>query len=434
MLKRVAVVVALAVVLGCLSTGPGAAVTSFTPRPGPTWNNPRGDYAARNVNMAKIRNTIDSVPRGGVIRIAVYSYNRRDLGDALIRACKRHVAVQLVLNDNAIGREAMRMIGYLGKHTEPRYKDRCHPTRRPNKRHPHRHPYPVPSFFKVCQGACRLGSARSNQHAKFYLFSAVGNGKPAVMFGSNNMMSYAANVHWNDLYTVVGNQRMFDDFSTDFAQMAQDRWRKHPYWVAQDGPYTVEFGSDPHVSGTKDHIYQRLNQVGCKAPAGYGDAGHTMIRIMMYGWVGARGLLLARKVALLARSGCRVRVLVSGAGRRVHAVLRRAGVALRSSALDLDHDPLTGFDETGWEVFSHEKWMSLSGTWAGHPFKGVWTGSENWSNVSRFNDEVTVKVPFASALTAYNSHFAFVWSNWSGASAEPSERSHLRSWLRRADG
>jgi len=408
-LKRVAVVVVLAVVLGSLSTGPVAAVTSFTPRPGPTWNNPRGDVAARNVNMAKVRNTIDSVPRGGVIRIAVYSYNRRDIGDALIRACRRHVSVQLVLNDNAIGAEAHRMMRYLGQDTQPRWKDRCHP----RKYRPKHKPYPVPSFFKVCQGACRLGSDRSNQHSKFYLFSATGNGEPAVMFGSNNLMSFAANVHWNDLYTVIGNQSMFDDFSTIFAQMAEDRWRKNPYVAVQDGKYAVEFGSDPHATGSRDHVYQRLDRVGCRAPAGYGDRGHTTIRIMMCGWVGTRGLLLARKVAALSRAGCRVRVLVSGAGRRVRAVLHRSGVAIRSSALDLDDDPLTGFDETGWEVFSHEKWMSLSGTWAGHPFKGVWTGSENWSDVSRHNDEVTVQVPSASALSAYTRHFETVWTRYS---------------------
>jgi hypothetical protein len=233
------------------------------------------------------------------------------------------------------------------------------------------------------------------------------------MFGSNNLMSYAANVHWNDLYTVLGNQQMFDDFSTIFGQMAKDQWRPDPYKVVQDGPYTVEFGSDPRARGTKDHVYERLDKVGCRAPAGYGDGGHTVIRIMMYGWVGDRGIQLAQKVAALSRAGCRVRVLVSGAGRRVHGILRGAGVAIRSSALDLDDDPLTGFDETGWEVFSHEKWMSLSGQWAGQPFKGVWTGSENWSNVSRFNDEVTVKVPFASALAAYASHFEYVWANHS---------------------
>ena len=409
MLRGVTVVVVLTVLLGSLSMGPVSAATSFTPRPGPTWNNPRGDSAARNVNMAKVRNTIDSVPRNGVIRIAVYSYNRRDIGDALIRACRRHVSVQLVLNDNSIGAEAHRMMRYLGQKTQPRWKDRCHPRRYG----PKRKPYPVPSFFKVCQGACRLGGERSNQHSKFYLFSATGNGKPVVMFGSNNLMSFAANVHWNDLYTVLGNQRMFDDFSTIFAQMAQDRWRKHPYVAVQDGEYAVEFGSDPRAVGPRDHVYQRLDRVGCRAPAGYGDRGHTTIRIMMYGWVGERGLALARKVAVLSRAGCRVRVLVSGAGRRVHAVLHRSGVAIRRSALDLDDDPLTGFDDTGWEVFSHEKWMSLSGTWAGHPFKGVWTGSENWSGVSRYNDEVTVQVPFASALTAYNSHFEMIWAHYS---------------------
>ena len=75
-----------------------------------------------------------------MIRIALYSYNRRDIGDALIRACQRHVSVQLVLNDNAIGVEANRMIRYLGSKTQPRFKDHCNPKPRPNKHHPHRKP------------------------------------------------------------------------------------------------------------------------------------------------------------------------------------------------------------------------------------------------------------------------------------------------------
>ena len=69
--RTVVLAMVLAVVVGQLSAAPAAAEpSSFTPRPGPTWNNPRGDYTARNVNMAKVRNTIDSVPRNGVIRIA----------------------------------------------------------------------------------------------------------------------------------------------------------------------------------------------------------------------------------------------------------------------------------------------------------------------------------------------------------------------------
>lgn len=429
MLGRVAVVVVLTVVLGSLATAPVGAASSFTPRQGPTWNNPRGDSAARNVNMNKVRNTIDSVPRNGVIRIAVYSYNRRDIGDALIRACKRRVSVQLVLNDNAIGREANRLMRYFGKETRPKWRDKCHP----RKYGPKRKPHPVPSFFKVCKGACRLGSERSNQHSKFYLFSKVGNGQPAVMFGSNNLMSYAAHVHWNDLYTVRGNQRMFDEFSTIFAQMAEDRWRKHPFKAVQAGKYAIEFGAAPRATGKKDPIFRRLDKVGCRAPAGYGDGGRTAIRIMMYGWVGGRGLMLANKVATLSRSGCKVRVLVSGAGRRVRAVLNRSGVAVRSSARDIDDDPLTGFSETGWEIFSHEKWMSLSGSWAGRPFKGVWTGSENWSNVSRYNDEVTVQVPFASALTAYNRHFDAVTAQLARLDAAgASERASWSGFFRAA--
>jgi PLD-like domain len=417
----VAMAIAVGLALGMTSGPATGAATSFSPAAGGTWNNPRGAYAARNVNMTKVRNTIDSVPRNGAIRIALYSYNRRDIGNALMRACRRHVSVQMVLNDNAIGAEARRMIRYLGRAVTPKYRDKCHPVHKPiskkdRKTHP---PYPVPSFFKVCKGACRLGGDISNQHMKFYLFSQTGSGKPSVMFGSNNLMSYAANVHWNDLYTVNGNQKMYDDFTKIFLQMSRDHFHRHPYWKVKDGIYTVEFGSDPNARGRKDHVWQRLNQVKCTAPKGYGESGHTKIRIMMYGWVGDRGYFLARKVAALSRAGCHIRVLISGADRRVRQALTSSGVGLRSAAIDLDRDPETGFADSGWEIFSHEKWMSLNGSWGGHPFKGVWTGSENWSGISLHNDEVTVQVPKASALTAYNAHFDNVWYHYTRGIYDP---------------
>jgi len=130
---------------------------------------------------------------------------------------------------------------------------------------------------------------------------------------------------------------------------------------------------------------------------------------MMYAWVGNRGQYLASKAAQLDRQGCVVRVILSGAGSRVKKTLRRGGVQMRSADLDTDHDKETGFDDTPWEHFTHEKWMSLNGVYAGAPMRVVWTGSENWSDKSEVNDEVTITIPRARAHEAYARHFETLW-------------------------
>ena len=415
MFKQVSGAIVAAVMMVGLVAGPAEA-GPYTPAPGATFNNPRGTSAQKNMNINKVRQTIDSTRSHGVIRIALYSFNRPDIVQALIRACQnRNVAVQMVLNNNTPSAQSMRMQRLLGTKITPKYRDACNPRRMPVKKRnrPKHPPYPVPSFFKFCSGACRLGSDRSNQHMKYFLFSKVGpERKPVVMFGSTNLTGFAAYIHWNDMFTVVGNKPMFTSYSEIFGQMALDRRVKKPYVVVKNGPYVSEFGAKPGATGKRDPVWQRLNKIDCRAPKGYGIKRHTAIRIMQYGWRGFRGRVLARKVAELSRAGCRIQVIASGADGPVRNTLKAAHVQVRSAAIDLDEDPETGFEETGWEVFSHEKWMSVNGRWDGQPFRGVFTGSENWSSVSLYNDELTVEIPKSSAHRAYMRHFYLVWNNY----------------------
>ena len=130
----------------------------------------------------------------------------------------------------------------------------------------------------------------------------------------------------------------------------------------------------------------------------------------MYAWVGDRGRYLARKVADLSRKGCNIKAILSQPSKDVKRILKAGGVAIRSADLDLDDNPETGFGETPWEQFTHEKWMSVNGTWAGQQRKIVWTGSENWSGLSFLNDEVTIMIPRAEVWQQYDSHFDFVWN------------------------
>ena len=392
-------------------TGSGAvAAVAYTPAPGALFNNPQGSSTAKNILAAKLRSTIASAPKHSVIRIAVYSFDRRELGDALVAACNRGVAVQIVINDNWISGQVKRLQRRLGDKIDPRWNDRCNPRQKPEDPTSTKQPYPEPSFLKVCYRSCRL-SGPGNQHMKIYMFSKAGSAENVIMVGSNNMTYYAARTHWNDMFTVQGRAGMFESYSTVFRQLAEDKKVAQPYLVFTHGDLTTEFGPLQGVPRSQDPVARRLAGVTCKALGGTGSNGRTVIRIAMYAWSGDRGRYLAHRVADLRRQGCIVRAILSGARKDVKRVLRQGDVKLRSADLDLDDDQETGFGETPWEHFTHEKWMSLSGTWNGAPYRVVWTGSENWSDKSLHNDEITLQVPRATAHNAYARHFDAMWTD-----------------------
>lgn len=387
-------------VLLVLSAGLAGAAHAYTPETEARFNDPSGSRAQQNTSMVHIRKTIRSARRGSIIRIATYTHNRADVTDALLDACRtKNVTVQVVLNDNHLSQTTKRLIRVLGTNTEPHWKDACNPRPKPEDPESTQRPHPDPSFVKICYQSCRKGAG--NQHMKFFLFSRAGEAENVVMVGSTNTTRWAAGVHFNDLFTQTGRAAMFRDYSTVHAQLARDQRVRHPYWKVRHGDLVTEFGGVVR-RGSRDPVAKRLAAVSC--------AGGTTIRIVMYAWVGDRGLYLARRVADLRRRGCTVRVILSGASAEVKTALRNGGVAMRSADIDLDGRSDTGFGDTRWDRFTHEKWMALDGTWAGLQQKVVWTGSENWSGLGYLNDEVTIRIPRAGVHRAYARHFEFLWS------------------------
>ncbi len=384
MRKACSVLVATLVLLAS-QVGPAAA--AFTPAPGALFNNPRGNTAAKDRLLVHILQTINATPRNADIRIAAYSQDRPDVVDALIRAHQRGVDVQMVLNDNWTSPATRRLTRVLGTDTNRR------------------------SFVTICVASCRGGAG--NQHMKFYLFSRAGKARDVVMIGSSNLTGYAAKTQWNDMFTVVGKPALRDLYTRVFEQLVRNRRLADPAIRETVGIFENEFGPFPGATQETDPVMQRLRAVSCSAGAGTGTNGRTVIRIVMYGWHRDRGLYLAQKVADLDRAGCDVRVIVSSGGRKVVGTLKRGGVLVRSADLDLDDDPDTGFGGTAFEVFTHQKYMLLSGGFRGSSGHHVWTGSENWSGLGLMNDEVTIRIPRRSAYQRYLANFDHIWTTWS---------------------
>lgn len=366
--------------------GVGTAA-AYTPDEGALFNHPRAGREAQDRIITHLVRTIDSTPRYSTIRIAAYSNDRPDVVDALIAAHQRGVDVQMVLNDNWTSAATRRLIRVLGQNPDRR------------------------SFVSICAGSCRGGAG--NQHMKFYLFSKAGQARNVVMVGSANTTGYGAKTQWNDMYTAAGVPGLRDLYTKIFEQLVRDVRLADPYVRKTVGIYENEFFPVYGATAETDPVMRRLDDVRCTAGAGTGVGGRTVLRIVMYGWRAERGLYLADKVAELSRQGCDVRVLVSSGGRQVVGTLKRGGVLVKSADLDLDDDDETGFGGTAFEVFTHEKYMLLSGSFRGVSGHQVWTGSENWSGRGLMNDEVTIRIPGRSTYTSYLANFDLIWRSWS---------------------
>jgi phosphatidylserine/phosphatidylglycerophosphate/cardiolipin synthase-like enzyme len=322
------------------------------------------------------------------IKIATYSHNLQRVNDALIAAHARGVSVQMVQNNNSISAQSRQLMRRLGTNRKAR------------------------SFLHVCRGACRGAGTISNQHAKMYLFSRTGTATHVVMTGSANTTTYAATVHWNDLFTVRNAPRLYDVYRKVFLQMKADDGSPNGYLpYAADG-YDGYFFPKYGFSRASDPVMHRLNAVSCRAPGG-GVKGRTAIRVNMYAWYGTRGNWIAAKMAQLKRRGCDIRAIVSGQGRTVLRTLKSVGIPVRSASLNLNGRSNDGFEGSGLEVFTHEKWMVLNGSFRGALGRHVWTGSDNWSDISNNNDEVTIHVRSGTYHSRYMDNFNLIWRSWS---------------------
>lgn len=373
MLRRISsLAVAIAVTLGLTAE----AAAAYVPSPGGLFNNPYASKLARTRILRHIIAAINHTPRGATIRIAVYFFDRKDVGDALVSAYHRGVHVQMVQNDNAISHQTVRLRTVLGHDPDQR------------------------SFFVLCHGSCRGGYG--NQHMKIFLFTQTGDARNVVMTGSSNLTSRAARVQWNDMYTVDGAPAMLDLYTRIFNQLKYDHRVAHPFAHMATGSFDSMFYPHPNTTKANDPLLRRLDRVRCRTSSGYGHDGHSKVRIAAFGWHGDRGLYLADRVAQMEEHGCDVKVIISSGGARVVHHLQSGGVPVRSAD---DHAGGTLAHDV------HDKWMTLSGTFNGSPTRIVWTGSENWSTLAPHNDEVILRVNRGRAYSQYYKNFGFIWAN-----------------------
>lgn len=351
--------------------------TSFTPHTGATFNRPIGSASQQRRIFHKVNKTIDAVPHGGYIRIAVFSFTEKKTADALLRARARGVKVRIIFDDHKIYPQEARLRRALGKNTR------------------------AGSYVLYCHHACR-GKA-GDMHDKIFLFSRAGRASHVSMVGSNNMTSFNATRQWADMYTIANNRAMFLTYRDLFSRLKAG-WAKEraatpsTFYRVGHGRYRASFFPNPGVSRQADPVMRTLEGVSCTGARQHtGINGRTLVRISMHAWYGPRGVALANKVVALRRAGCGVQVIPGETmGTKIRAALKGAKV---------------GFPKVRHpRQRTHEKVLQVSGHFGGDTSaRLVFTGSHNWSSRGLDCDDNILRIDSPAAYSQYARNFRYIW-------------------------
>ena len=410
----------------------------YEPGGAPTFNvpNPWGS-AAENTRIVRkveqafrhVRRTPDD-PRP-VILVTGFLFDRGTSATTLVNACRRGVSVRVVIDRAVKARPLRRLVTALNADnvrdrnrdgvpdTDPRA-GRCNrplPAEQGGLRHARRE-QGIPlmtqrevrqslrqpngraitwgrdgSYVVRCSGSCR-GAPNANMHAKMYVMSNSGSARHVVMVSSSNLNGGGAKLGWNDLVTMKNRPVTFDFLVEVHRRMTAQVPAGPNLLEVQDGPYTTRIF--PIAGGKdKDPLLRDLRRIECRS-----DFGPTTLHIQQFWWNGHRGNYLWDKIRRLARDGCKVKIIIGAVDRRLGREMRaarRAGlVEFWDSRIDTDDD---GYVNTR----THMKSVAVRGTYGGdRRYKGVWTGTANWSNGSlNRGDENTVNIRSARLWRKY---------------------------------
>lgn len=363
------------------ATGAAETPDSYAPQSGVLFNDPTGGFNEQRRLFIHIRRTVSSVPPGGVIRFAVFSFADKYVSRALLAAHERGVRVKLVFSGSNVYPPMERLRDEIGTDVTAR------------------------SFVRICEQSCR--GTRGQMHAKYFSFSrTTGGSRYVTMVGSNNLTVHNATEQWSDLHTVSGDEEYYRSYLGWFNQLKLDQPVDPPYLSKVVGGRQVDIAPiRPKEDG--DPIRTALSKVRCEVTEGELDPEsetpdelvHTKLRIATSAWNEERGQKIAWAVAALLDQGCRVRVFYGpGTGPVVLDILENAGAVLSKGTVK--------------GVRTHQKMLLVRGAYDG-ALDGfhVLTGSHNWSNRAYGRDDIVLQLPDDDVGRDYWRGFDYMWEN-----------------------
>jgi phosphatidylserine/phosphatidylglycerophosphate/cardiolipin synthase-like enzyme len=348
-----------------------AAVTTplATRRPAPSvvFNIPSGSPEEQNAIGSRVNTLAAAVPRGGLIRIAIYRFTSPIFAQTLLDARKRGVRIQLVVDEGARNSPAYRRLA------------RALGTGRGRS-----------SWVTACKKGC---VGHGVMHNKFFLFSRAGSARDVVVQSSANLTTTNRVNAWNNAVT-LSDARLYRGYGRYFSALAARR--HYGYHVTHSGGRTLY--TFPRAGRTKksDTLYGQLGHVGC--------AAHTAVHMTAFSLTRTD---IARRLWSLAHQGCDVRVIYTNLGRAARRIITRSG-GPRLLSSHYSYLDLSAFEVV--EAYVHSKYVTIGGTYSGHDRRLVITGSANHTVPGlRDNDETMLAVESAGVYGAYEANFAELW-------------------------
>jgi len=376
-------------VLMILVLGAGMAPAyagSYQPNAGATFNIPRSTPDKEFRVERTITSAINHAHKGSLIRISLFSFDRKPVAQALINAHKRGVQVQILLNDHQVTGAQKMLHAALGK-------DRWRK-----------------NFSYECSHGCR--STGENNHIKFFLFSHTGKARNVVMTGSVNFTTNAVKNQYNDVFVKNNAPKLFTAFNTLFDQMRKDK-PAHPAWFVRkvDSKFVLEATPYPNFGPKNDPIISILNPVHCRgANDGTGNAyHHTVIRVSMHAWSDRRGTYIAQKLRNLYAAGCDVKVMYGKGGASVRQAL---GVRTKRGYVPAHTNGYDTNDDGEVDLYTHQKELIISGNYGKDRSTSlVVTGSSNYQDAGLRGDDEIFQIRSFGVLGQYMRNWKFIWDN-----------------------
>ena len=376
-------------VLMTLALGAGIAPAyagDYQPNAGATFNVPRSTAEKEFRVERTITSAINHAKKGSLIRISLFSFDRKPVAQALIDAKKRGVHVQILLNDHQVTGAQRMLHRALGKN-------------RWNK-----------NFSYECTNGCR--SKGENNHIKFFLFSHTGKARDVVMTGSVNFTLNAVKNQYNDVYVKNNAPKLYDAFNVLFDQMRKDKPARPLWFSRQIGTqFVLQATPFPNPGPKHDPIMSILGRVHCKgARGGTGNRyHHTIVRVSMHAWDGKRGTYIAQRLRNLYAAGCDVKVMYGKGGYNVRRELgvrtKRGYVPAHTNGYDTDEDGQV-------DLYTHQKELLISGNYATDRSTSlVVTGSSNYQDAGLRGDDEIFQLHSVGVLKQYINNWKFIWEN-----------------------
>lgn len=366
----------------------------WSPKRGPIFNSPLGRPKVKYRIHDQIVTAIRKARRGSTVKIMSWNVMSRSAVDALLRAQKRGVRIRVLMdNDNATevpNPQWRRLRTGIAKQNRS-----LKPARR--------------AYAKTCKSSCR--GKRGQAHAKFFLFSHTGSAKRVTMHGSANLTQAAATNQWNDLYTIIGNKKVFRFTSKVFQEMWRDRPVRSPFTELKTGNLHLYFSPMLGKTYRGDPYHKLLRQVRCVgARKGAGNAkGRTIIRVAPDVMRNERGMRAARAFKDLYNRGCDVKIGYTVMGVDIFRFLKkktgRGPVPIRHLVQDFNGDKV--FDN-----YFHLKALTINGR-VGNDRQAYYTvnGSSNLSGWATVSDENISIVKGRGVTRKYQRHIDYWYNN-----------------------